>query len=248
MRGATRLPVLLAVVLLTACGGHTLSSRPVPVRPSRPRLMWTAGETFSGAVSLDERDRGVTDDELRFSGRERFRVLRVADGKATVRVTVSGWRWRRNTSQLLTERLPAPSTFGVDAVGEILWGVDWPLPSQLPLPGLDVFAAPPSPAGGWARTDGAGVDLRYQAAGRPSPDKVTLTWSVVRPQFTRSGDPVTIRGHARVVVTSRYSRRGPGVVLRSTREQAAFERGATTAGGTTAETGTVLETTVFSYA
>ncbi len=201
---------------------------------------------FSGAVTFEEQDLGAVEDELEFSAWERFRVLRVVGGAATIRVDVTVRHWQRNTASLLTASLPGQSTFGVNASAEIVSGVDWPLPSELPLPGLDVFAAPLGPVSGWSRTDGEGVDLAYQLGPSAPPGQTTLTWSAVRPQFTRSGDPITMEGGAEVTVVSRYRGRGTTLSLRSTREQATFRRTTTTVAGTAQESGTVLETTVFS--
>ncbi|MBO0701408.1 MAG: hypothetical protein J2P38_00640 [Candidatus Dormibacteraeota bacterium] len=246
--------VLGVLLLLTACGDRpqgssrhphaTPSTRPGPT--SRARLRWGAGETFRGLVTFDEQDQGALTDELRFTAHERFRVLRVEGGVATMKAVVTGWHWQRNTSAVLTASLPGPATFAVNSRGEIVSGVDWPLPSQLPAPGLDVFAAPLVRVTGWSRTDGQGIDLAYQAGARSSPGQVVLDWSTVRPRFTRSGDPITVRSRAEVSVSSRYRRRGATVFLRATRERATFETSTQAAAGTTRETGTVLETTVFS--
>lgn len=251
--------VLTAALLLTACGGRP-AARPRPTRPSPSpsaaararqappaRLAWRVGETFTGAVNFDEEDRGGVDDELRFTARERFQVTRLESGVATVRVVVTWWRWQRNTSELLTTSLPQPFTFRVDAGGEILSGVDWPLPSpDLPLPGLDLFAAPITPGRGWSRTDGEGAALSYRGKVGSPPGTTALDWSLVRPRFTTAGEPITVSGGAEATVSSRYQHRGRTVILRSTREQASFERTARSAAGATQETGTILETTVFS--
>lgn len=210
------------------------------------RLHWTAGETFSGTVAFDEQDQGGVDEEIGFTARERFKVLALVGGVATIRLAVTGWRWRRNTSALLTTSLPGSTTFVVNAAAEIVSGIDWPLPSQLPLPGLDVFAAPLRQVSAWARTDGAGVTIGYQLQPSAARGETTLTWSVVRPQFTRSGDPITTRGRATVTVVSRYGPQGTTASLLSTREHASFQRATQSPAGTTQESGTVLETTVFS--
>lgn len=247
--------VLGLLLLLVACGGRPPSAagRPRPSPPAargghtRPaRLAWKVGETLTAAVTFDEQDRGGVDDELRFTARERFRVLRVQAGVATVRVAVTSWRWERNTSELLTTSLPGPFTFGADAEAAIVSGVDWPLPSEMPLPGLDVLAAPLVSGAGWSRTDGEGAALSYQVKPGPPPGTAALEWSVVRPQFTPSGEEITVSGHAEAIVSSRYLRHGGTVTLRSTREQATFERTTRSAAGSTQETGTVLETTLFS--
>lgn len=68
----------------------------------------------------------------------------------------------------------------------------------------------------------------------------------MRPQFTPSGEAITVSGNAEAIVSSRYQRHGGTVTLRSTREQATFERTARSAAGSTQESGTILETTLFS--
>lgn len=252
-----RLAALLGIaLLLTACGGRSTgpsgNPRPAPSAAGRSpalpsRLELRAGELFTAVVSFDERDEGPVDDAFSFLAHERFRVVRVRAGVATVRVAVVSWRWRRNTSALLTASLPGPATFGVDARARIVSGVDWPLPSQLPLPGLDVFAAPIASSGGWSRTDGEGVELSYQARGAAVAGATTLDWSVSRPGFTRTGDPITVNGGAEATVSSRYLHGGPAITLRSTFERVSFERTTRSAAGTTEEAGTVLETTTFSF-
>ena len=236
--------VVAALLLLAACGARPATAHRDQAGPAR--LAWKVGETFTGAVSFDERDSGTVDDELRFSAHQRFRVIKVKAGVATIRVAVTSWVWQRNTSELLTASLPETATFSVDAGAEIRSGVDWPLPSELPVPGLDVFAAPLGSSTGWSRTDGDGVGLSYQAQADPEPGTQAFDWSVVRPVFTVSGDPITISGRCHAVVSSRYQRRGATETLRSTHEQATFERTARSAAGTTQETGAILETTVFS--
>lgn len=251
-----RMAVLLGLLLLLgACGGRPASAAERPhgtppaarISEARPaRLAWKAEETFTAAVTFDEEDRGTVEDELRFTAHERFRVVRVQDGVATIRGTVTSWRWERNTSELLTSSPPAPFTFGADANAAITSGVDWPLPSNLPLPGLDVFAAPLTSGTGWSRTDGEGAGLSYHASGGQPPATTALDWSVVRPQFTASGEPVTVSGRAEAIVSSHYQRHGTTLTLRSTREQATFERTAQSAAGATRETGTILEASAFS--
>jgi hypothetical protein len=226
---------------------HPASSAPAPTRaPALGRLRWGAGETFSGAVTFEEQDRGAVEEELRFTAREQFQIVKVVCGVASIRAAVTGWHWQRNTSALLTTTLPPKTTFGVNAGAEIVAGVDWPLPPELPVPGLDVFASPPGQAVGWTRVDAEGVDLAYQLQSSDQPGQATLTWSVVRPQFTRSGDPITVSGRATVSLVSNYRVRDNTLWLRSTREQATFQRVTTSAAGTTQETGAVLETTIFS--
>lgn len=246
-------PFLVALLLLVACGGRP-AARPHPTpstfaargsQTAPARLAWKVGETFTGAVTFDEQDQGAAGDELRFTAHERFRVVRLESGAATIRGTVTSWRWQRNTSELLTTSLPKPFTFGVDAGGEILSGLDWPLPSELPLPGLDLFAAPLRSRTGWSRTDAEGAPLSYQTKAGSGPGATALDWSVGRPQFTMSGEQITVSGHAQAIVFSRYQRHGTTVTLRSTGERATFERTARTAAGATEETGTILETTVF---
>lgn len=248
MRLAALLATVLAVAaLLAACGGgHPAQARSRVTPAAAARLVWKAGRTFTATVAFDEQDQGASADELQLTAHERFRVLRVRGGVATIRRTVTGWRWQRNTSQLLTGSLPGPATFAVDAAGRIVSGADWPLPGQEPLPGLDVFAAPARPSAGWARTDGAGLDLDYQAVQPTAPDTATLEWTVARPQFTRAGDPVTVSGHAQVTVDSSYTRHAATLTLRSTRERATFERTAESAAGSLDQSGTVVETTTFS--
>lgn len=246
----------LIALLLAGCAGRP-PARSAPASSQSPaagrqrgsraaRLAWRVGEAFTGAVTFDQRDQGAVDDELRFTAHERFQVVQRRAGVATLRGVVTSWRWRRNTSELLTTSPPGPFTFGVDARGEIVSGVDWPLPADLPLPGLDVFAAPLGSGAGWSRTDAEGAGLSYQAkAGSPS-GATALDWSVVRPRFTLSGAPITVSGRAQAVVSSRYRRRRAVATVRFTRERAAFERTTRSAGGVTRETGTILETTVFS--
>lgn len=246
---------LLIALLLAGCGGRAAARSEPPSRPSpaaarqsqarAARLAWKVGETFTGAVTFDERDQGALDDELRFAARERFQVLRRRAGVATLRGVVTSWRWQRNTSELLTTTPPGPFTFGVDARGEIVSGVDWPLPADLPLPGLDVFAAPLGSGAGWSRTDAEGAGLSYEGKAAPS-GATALDWSVVRPQFTLSGAPITVSGRGQAIVSSGYRRRGTVATVRFTRERATFERTTRSAGGATRETGTILETTVFS--
>ncbi len=130
---------------------------------------------------------------------------------------------------------------------EIVSGVDWPLPSELPLPGLDLFAAPLATGPGWSRTDGEGAALSYQEKAVSSTGATALDWSLVRPQFMISGDPITVTGRAQAIIFSHVRRRGTTATLRSTREQANFERITQSAAGTTQETGTILETTLFSF-
>lgn len=244
----------LIALLLAGCGGRAAarsapasSPNPPAGRQSRaPRLAWKVGEGFTGAVTFDERDQGAVDDELRFTAHERFQVVQRRAGVATLRGVVTSWRWRRNTSELLTTSPPGPFTFGVDARGEIVSGVDWPLPADLPLPGLDVFARPLGSGAGWSRTDAEGAALSYQGKAASPSGATALDWSVVRPQFMLSGAPITVSGRAEAVVSSRYRRRGAVVTVYFTRERAAFERTTRSAGGATQETGTILETTVFS--
>lgn len=247
--------VLGALLLLAACGGRqgSAAAHPNPTPPAarggqvRPtRLVWKVGETLTGAVTFDEQDRGAEDDELRLTARERFTVVRLEAGVAIIRVAVTSWRWQRNTSELLTTSVPAPFTFGADTGGDIVSGVDWPLPSDLPLPGLDLFAAPLAPGTGWSRTGAEGAALSYQGKAGPAPGTTALDWSVVRPQFTISGEPITVSGRAEATVSSRYQRHGTTATLRSTREQATFERTTQAAAGATQETGAISETTVFS--
>ena len=248
--------VLGVLILLAACGGRPAAGppgrhlpRPVArgsqARPSR--LAWKVGQVFSGAVAFDELDQGSIDDELQFTARERFQVVRVDAGGATIRVAVTSWHWQRNTSELLTNSLPRPFTFEADGGAKIVSGVDWPLPADLPLPGLDIFATPLTAATGWSRTDGEGAALSYQVAGASASGTSDLGWSVVRPQFTMSGEPVTVSGHAEATISSGYQRHGSRVTLRSTREQATFQRTTESAAGATQETGTILETTIFTW-
>ena len=115
---------------------------------------------------------------------------------------MTAWRWQSNTSALLTTSLPGMTTFDVNAAGETIGGVDWPLPSELPLPGFDIFASPLGHVEGWSRTDGEGVALAYQLRSPATAGHATLIWSVVRPQFTTSGDPITVGGRGAVTVIS----------------------------------------------
>lgn len=243
-------------LLLAACGGHAVA-RPAHRSPRSPaariqltppaRLRaWEVGETFTGALTFDELDQGTVEDELRFTAHERLQVVGVGAGAATIRVGVTSWRWQRNTSELLTRALPPPATFGVDPGGAIVSGVDWPLPSDLPLPGLDLFAAPLTPGSGWSRSDGQGAAISYRGAAGSPPGAAALDWSVVRFQFTTSGEPVTVSGHAQATIFSTYGGRGVAATLRSTREQATFERTTQTPAGTSHEAGTIRETTDYS--
>lgn len=251
-----RLAALVGALLLVAgCGGgpaagagHQQASRSARPNPlPRERVGWRVGETFTGALTFDQRDRGALDDELRFSAHERLRVLKVEAGVATIRAAVMNWHWQRNTSAVLTTSVPGPATFAVDSEGRIVSGLDWPLPSQLPLPGLDVFAAPPlASSAGWSRTDSEGVDLAYQARAGSPPGESVLDWSTVRPRFTSSGALITVSGRAAVTVWSHYKRRGATVFPRWTRERGTFVTSTRAGAGTTQEAGTILETTIFS--
>jgi hypothetical protein len=257
MIGLRSLAFLGASLLIAGCAGQlgtvpSRSPRSVPDTRARavpaapPSFRWSLGQTFTAAVSFEEEDQGAVVDELHFTAQEQFRVLRDVGGTATIQAGLTAWRWQRNTSALLTTSLPGSTTFGVNAAGETVAGVDWPLPSELPLPGLDIFASPLGHPRGWSRTDGEGVGLVYQLRGPATGAQATLTWSVERPQFTRSGDPITVDGRGAVTVVSSYRVLGRTLSLRSTREQGAFQRSTRSAAGTTQESGTVLETTTFS--